>query len=91
MLALPLTLPKISKMIHKKLEDVKMEIEEKIESERRSLVAMNYLIKLIDQVDHEVELIPYEDKQRLAMLLESLKGKELTHEEVKLVQKIAIA
>ena len=44
--------------------------------------------ELMNQIDHEVEEVPFQDKERLSRLLVSLKGTALNEEEGRLVERI---
>ena len=46
------------------------------------------LMELLNQIDHEVEEVPLQDRDRLSRLLVSLKGCELNEEENQLIERI---
>ena len=45
-------------------------------------------MELLNQIDHEVEEVPLQDRDRLSRLLVSLKGCELNEEENQLIERI---
>ena len=44
--------------------------------------------ELLNQIDHEVEVVPLEDKNRLSRLLVSLKGQDLSDVENRMIERI---
>ena len=59
-----------------------------IRLETDKLKAVKSLLKILNQVDFTVEVVPSEDAIRLAGLLVSLKGEALNNEETNLVNEI---
>lgn len=76
-------------MIQKVLTDIEIEVTNRINVEKKNLKAVKELKLLLDQIDHEAEVVPFEDKERLSRLLVSLKGATLNENENQLVEKIS--
>ncbi|UCE93488.1 MAG: hypothetical protein JSV73_11925 [Flavobacteriaceae bacterium] len=76
-------------MIQKVLTDIEIEVTNRINVEEKNLKAVKELKLLLDQIDHEAEVVPFEDKERLSRLLVSLKGATLNENENQLVEKIS--
>ena len=70
------------------LIDIEMDVKYKIYTEQKNLVAIKNLKELLNQIDHEVEVIPYEDKEKLSRLLVSLKGQTLSDVEHRMIERI---
>ena len=75
-------------MIQELLTDIEMEVKYKIYTEQKNLVAVKNLKELLNQIDHEVEVVPLEDKNRLSRLLVSLKGQDLSDVENRMIERI---
>ena len=75
-------------MIKEILVAIEDEVKERVYREQKSLVAIKTVKELINQIDHEVEEVPLQDKDRLSRLLVSLKGRELNDEENRLIERI---
>ncbi len=75
-------------MIQELLTDIEMEVKYKIYSEQKNLVAVKNLKELLNQIDHEVEVVPLKDKEKLSRLLVSLKGQALSDNEHRMVEKL---
>ena len=75
-------------MIQELLTDIEMEVKYKIYTEQKNLVAVKNLKELLNQIDHEVEVVPLEDKNRLSKLLVSLKGQALSDVEYRMIERI---
>ena len=75
-------------MIKEILIAIEEEARERVYREQKSLVAVKTVIELVNQIDHEVEEVPLQDRNRLSRLLVSLKGTELNEEESRLIEKI---
>jgi hypothetical protein len=75
-------------MITQKLSEIELEVKYKIYSEQKKLKTVKTFIKLINQIDLNVEVIPINDIEKLSRLLVSLKGKVLNEEENRLIEKI---
>jgi len=78
----------IKVMIKEVLAAIEQEVKNRIYQEQKSLIAVKTLIELMDQIDHDVEVVPFEDRERLSRLLVSLKGTELNEEENRLIERI---
>ncbi|MCP4883708.1 MAG: hypothetical protein GY908_07945 [Flavobacteriales bacterium] len=70
------------------LVDIEMDVKYKIYTEQKNLVAIKNLKELLNQIDHEVEVIPYKDKEKLSRLLVSLKGQTLSDVEHRMIERI---
>lgn len=75
-------------MIQELLADIETDVKYKIYTEQKNLIAVRNLKELLSQIDHEVEVVPYEDKERLSMLLVSLKGQALNDNEYRVIERI---
>ncbi len=75
-------------MIKKILIAIEEEARDRVYREEKSLVAVKTVMELINKIDHEVEEVPFQDRDRLSRLLVSLKGSELNAEENQLIDKI---
>ena len=65
-----------------------MEVKFSIYTEQKNLIAVKNLKELLNQIDHEVELVPYDNKEKLSRLLISLKGQALDERENQLLDSI---
>lgn len=75
-------------MIKEILIAIEDETKDRVYREQKSLIAIKTVKELINQIDHEVEEVPLQDKDRLSRLLVSLKGFELNEEESRLIERI---
>ncbi|UCE92633.1 MAG: hypothetical protein JSV73_07280 [Flavobacteriaceae bacterium] len=75
-------------MIKEILIGIEQEARDRVYREQKSLVAIKAVIDLVNQIDHEVEEVPLQDRNRLSRLLVSLKGSDLNEEENRLIEKI---
>ena len=75
-------------MIKKILIAIEEEARDRVCREEKSLIAVKTVMALINQIDHEVEEVPFQDRDRLSRLLVSLKGCELNEEENQLINRI---
>ena len=79
---------KKSDMTQEILTDIEMEVKYSIYTEQKNLVAVKNLKELLNQIDHEAEVVPYEDKEKLSRLLVSLKGQTLNDVENRVIERI---
>ena len=79
---------KNSDMIQELLIDIEMDVKYKIYTEQKNLIAVKNLKELLSQIDHEVEVVPYEDKAKLSRLLVSLKGQALNDNEYRMIERV---
>ena len=75
-------------MIKEILTAIEQETKDRVYREQKSLFAVKTVIELVNQIDHNVEEVPLEDRDRLSSLLISLKGSELNEEECRLIDRI---
>lgn len=75
-------------MLIELLSDIEMEVKYSIYNEEKNLIAVRNLKELLNQIDHEVEVVPYEDKEKLSRLLVSLKGQALNDRENQMIERI---
>ena len=75
-------------MIRKKLADMASELESGKCVIELDISAVQRMQKWMEEIDHEAEIVPLEDKIRLSKLMSSLKGEDLSVEEHKLVDHI---
>ena len=79
---------KKSDMIQDLLVDIEMEVKYNIYTQQKNLVAVKNLKELLNQIDHEVEVVPLGDKEKLSTLLVSLKGQALSDIEYRMIERI---
>ncbi len=77
-------------MIRERLAAIELDVRDRIDRDQRSLEAVRAVKEWMEQVDHEVEEVPLQDRDRLSRLLVSLKGGELNEEESLLIERIII-
>ena len=75
-------------MIKEILIAIEEEARDRVYREQKSLVAVKTVMELVNQIDHEVEEVPLQDKDRMTRLLVSLKGCDLNDEEERLIDRI---
>ena len=72
-------------MIRERLTAIELDVKNRIDREQRSLEAVKAVKEWMDQIDHDVEEVPLQDRDRLSRLLVSLKGADLNEEERQLI------
>jgi hypothetical protein len=77
-------------MIRERLIAIEEDAQRTIIEEQNNLECIRRVKELMDQIDHEVEQVPLQDKDRLSRLLVSLKGAELDELENRLLERIVI-
>jgi len=75
-------------MIIEKLSKIEATAKYNIYSEYRKIETIMEFKELLNQIDFSSEVVPIEDSERLTNLLTSLKGKQLSSIETKLVEEI---
>ena len=75
-------------MIKEILIAIEEEARDRVYREQKSLVAIKTVMELVNQIDHEVEVVPLQDRDRMTRLLVSLKGCDLNDEEERLIDRI---
>jgi len=75
-------------MIKEILIAIEEDARDRLYREQKSLVAVKKVMELVNQIDHEVEEVPLQDRDRFTRLLVSLKGCDLDDEEKRLIDKI---
>jgi len=75
-------------MIQELLTDIELDVKYKIYTEQKNLLAVKNLKELLNQIDHEVEVVPLGDKEKLSTLLVSLKGQALSDIEYRMIERI---
>ena len=75
-------------MIKEILIAIEEEARDRVYREQKSLVAIKTVMELVNQIDHEVEEVPLQDRDRMTRLLVSLKGCDLNDEEERLIDRI---
>lgn len=75
-------------MIQELLSDIEMDVKYKIYTEQQKLTAVKTVKELLNQIDHDAEVVPLEDEEKLSTLLVSLKGQELSDGECRLVERL---
>lgn len=76
-------------MILDKLKIKEYDAERSNTFERSKQEAVKTISRLLTQIDYSTEVVPDEDPERLIKLLVSLKGDQLSSNEVNLVYEIA--
>ena len=75
-------------MIKEILIAIEEDARDRLYREQKSLVAVKTVMELVNQIDHEVEEVPLQDRDRMTRLLVSLKGCDLNDEEERLIDRI---
>lgn len=75
-------------MIQEIITNIELDVKYQIYTEQKKLVAVKNLKEILSQVDHEVEVVPYRDRERLSKLLVLLKGQALSDEENRMLERI---
>lgn len=75
-------------MIQEIITNIELDVKYQIYTEQKKLVAIKNLKEILSQVDHEVEVVPYRDRERLSKLLVLLKGQALSDEENRMLERI---
>ncbi len=75
-------------MIIDKLSKIELTSKYRINSEYRKLDTVRVFKDLLKQIDFSAEIVPFEDSERLINVLTSLKGKQLSKCESKLIEEI---
>jgi len=75
-------------MLLEKLHKIEIEIKYTLFKEQKKMNAVKSIKELLNEIDYRVEEVPAKSKENLMNLLKVLKGKELTEEEVLLIEKL---
>lgn len=75
-------------MIQDILTDIEMDVKYKIYTEQKNLVAVKNLKEILSQIDHEAEVVPFVDKEKLSSLLVLLKGQSLNDDEYRMIERV---
>ena len=75
-------------MIQDILADIEMDVKYTIYTEQKNLIAVNNLKEILRQIDHEAEVVPIVDKEKLSSLLVLLKGQSLSDEEYRMIERV---
>ena len=75
-------------MIQEIISNIEMDVKYKIYAEQKKLVAVKNLKEILSQIDHEVEVVPFKDRERFSKLLVLLKGQALSEEENRMLERI---
>ena len=75
-------------MILDKLSKLEMEAIKTIAEKEKKIQTIQDVKELLDQIDFSSEVIPTENSKRLKNLLSTLKGKQLSESEKKLIEEI---
>lgn len=75
-------------MIIDKLSKIELASKYRINSEYRKLDTVRIFKELLNQVDLSSEVVPMEDYKKLTKILTSLKGKQLSKCESKLIEEL---
>ena len=83
-----ISLTKNNTMIQDILADIEMDVKYKIYTEQKNLVAVKNLKEILNQIDHEAEVVPVVDKEKLSSLLVLLKGQSLNDDEYRMIERV---
>jgi len=83
-----ISLTKNNTMIQDILADIEMDVKYKIYTEQKNLIAVKNLKEILSQIDHEVEVVPVVDKEKLSSLLVLLKGQSLSDDEYRMIERV---
>ena len=83
-----ISLTKNNTMIQDILTDIEMDVKHKIYTEQKKLVAVKNLKEILSQIDHEAEVVPFVDKEKLSSLLVLLKGQSLNDDEYRMIERV---
>jgi len=75
-------------MIQDILTDIEMDVKYKIYTEQKNLIAVKNLKEILNQIDHEAEVVPVVDKDKLSSLLVLLKGQSLSDDEYRMIERV---
>ena len=75
-------------MIQDILTDIEMDVKYKIYTEQKNLIAVKNLKEILNQIDHEAEVVPVVDKEKLSSLLVLLKGQSLSDDEYRMIERV---
>lgn len=75
-------------MIQEIISNIEMDVKYKIYTEQKKLLAVKNLKEMLSQIDHEVELVPYKNREKFSNLLVLLKGQALSDEENRMLERI---
>ena len=83
-----ISLTKNNTMIQDILTDIEMDVKYKIYTEQKNLIAVKNLKEILSQIDHEAEVVPVVDKEKLSSLLVLLKGQSLSDDEYRMIERV---
>lgn len=83
-----ISLLKNNTMIQDILTDIEMDVKYKIYTEQKNLIAVKNLKEILNQIDHEAEVVPVVDKEKLSSLLVLLKGQSLSDDEYRMIERV---
>lgn len=83
-----ISLTKNNTMIQDILADIEMDVKYKIYTEQKNLIAVKNLKEILSQIDHEAEVVPVVDKEKLSSLLVLLKGQSLSDDEYRMIERV---
>ena len=75
-------------MVLEKLSKLELEAIKTIAKEENKIETIHSIKKLLDQIDFSAEVIPFENSKKVEELFISLKGKQLSKCESKLVEEL---
>jgi len=75
-------------MIQDILADIEMDVKYTIYTEQKNLIAVKNLKEILNQIDHEAEVVPVVDKEKLSSLLVLLKGQSLSDDEYRMIERV---
>ena len=83
-----ISLTKNNTMIQDILTDIEIDVKYKIYTEQKKLVAVKNLKEILSQIDHDAEVVPFVDKEKLSSLLVLLKGQSLNDDEYRMIERV---
>jgi len=70
------------------LKSIQYDLDTRQDKEPGQKAALENLRRLVGQIDHEAEVIPLGNRERLLRTFRSLKGEPLTDQEILLIDRI---
>lgn len=83
-----ISLTKNNTMIQDILADIEIDVKYTIYTEQKNLIAVKNLKEILHQIDHEAEVVPIVDKEKLSRLMLLLKGQSLSDEEYRMIERV---
>ena len=78
----------LTSMIFQKIFIAERQFKKDVNSNRDKLVALDSIKTLLEEIDHNAEIVPASDVNNLLSLLSDLKGSDLNEQEKKVAEEI---